>query len=163
MADAPKVPSGAMYIGLCQLRAQSASLRWQYAIVFMALNAAMGNLCYQLLALEGRLKLITIVLTAAAAILINFLWRGLVDRANQWIEHYTAVLRAIEKARGTESGVFVFGDDQFLSYKETESLVKGMRFRTGIERLTDLVLAAWIAVVLACGLWGMYLAGLGKL
>lgn len=163
MADEPRVPSGAMYIGLCQLRAQAANLRWQYAIVFMALNAAMGNLCFQLLALENRQKLVGVILIAFAAILVNYLWRGLVDRANQWIEYYTTLLRAIEEKYGTESGVLVFGDERYLSYQEAESLVKGMRFRVGIKRLTDIVLGAWVLVVLSCVLWGTYLVGLGKL
>ncbi len=37
------VPTGAMYIGLCQLRMQYVALRWQKAVAFMALNGVIGS------------------------------------------------------------------------------------------------------------------------
>lgn len=42
VAQGTKVPSGAMYVGLCQTRSQAANLRWQYALAFMALNGVVA-------------------------------------------------------------------------------------------------------------------------
>ena len=161
MADEAKVTAAAMYIGLNTARAQAATLRWQYAIAFMALNGVMGNLCFQYFDRTSAMKLLPVIFVAGLAFCTNILWRGLTDRANQWIEYYTSCLIALEK-KGTESGVLAFAHDNYLSKSETEHLVKGMRFRRGIKTLNDIMLAIWGGGGFALILYAAVLIGQGK-
>ena len=161
MADEQKVPAGAMYIGLNTARAQAANLRWQYAIVFMALNGVMGNACFQYFDRTGALALFPVILIAGLALYVNTLWRGLTDRANQWIEYYTTALESLEKV-GTESGVLVFAHKDYLSRPETEHLVRGHRFRRGIKTLNDIMLLVWFGALIALVLGAAVLYGQGK-
>ncbi len=162
MADESKVPSAAMYIGLNTARAQAANLRWQYAIVFMALNGVMGNLCFQNFERSTSLKLLPVIFIGGLAVGVNYLWRGLTDRANQWIEYYTNGLINLENA-GTHSGVLVFAHKDYLSKSETEHLVKGLRFRRGIKTLNDIMLGVWGVALIALVLLAAILVGQGKL
>lgn len=161
MADESKVPAGAMYIGLNTARAQAATLRWQYAIAFMALNGVMGNLCFQYFDRTNAMKLLPVILIAALAFYTNVLWRGLTDRANQWIEYYTSGLKSLEE-KGTESGVLVFAHKDYLSKPETENIVRGMRFRRGIKTLNDIMLGVWTGGFIALVLYAAILVGQGK-
>lgn len=153
------VPSGAMYIGLCTTRAQSANLRWQKAIVFMALNGAVSGWCFQLFSYESGTKLLGIALIAAIMIAINFLFRGLVNRANQWIDYFTVSIEDIELKYGTESGITVFANEQYLAKQAAESLVKGLRFRQGIKTLSEAMLVLWVLVLIFALAGGAYILG----
>ncbi len=161
MADESKVPAGAMYIGLNTARAQAATLRWQYAIAFMALNGVMGNLCFQYFDRSSAMKLLPVILIAALAFYTNVLWRGLSDRANQWIEYYTNCLRDLE-LKGTHAGVLAFAHSEYLSKPETEHLVRGLRFRRGIKTLNDIMLVVWGGGFIALVLYAAILVGQGK-
>ncbi len=155
------IQSGPMYIGLCQTRAQAAALRWQYAVVFMALNGVIGGWCLQLLdpskvQVIGSIGIISLVMLGT-----NFLFRGLVSRANQWIDYFTIAIEKIESESGTESGVLVFSDPNYLSKDVTQSSVQGFRFRRGIRTLSDSMIAIWGGIFIATLAWGMYVAGQG--
>jgi len=156
------VPSSAMYIGLCQTRATAAILRWQYAIVFMALNGVAGGWCFQQLDPEKWFKMILVVFITLLMLLANLLFRGLVDRANQWIDYYTVAAENIELKFGTESGIFVFADQKYLAKQAAEPLVKGWRFRSGIRILSISMVGVWGLVFLISLVWASVLIGQGK-
>ncbi len=162
--DSPKgspVPSGAMYIGLCTTRAQSANLRWQKAIVFMALNGAIGGWCFQVFEYGKANTLFGIAFIALVMFGANLLFKGLVSRANQWIDYFTERIESIERAYGTESGVFVFADDNYLAKQSTEPLVRGLRFRQGIQTLSTCMIGIWGFIFLVSIIAGSYLRGAG--
>lgn len=155
----PPVPSGAMYIGLCQTRAQAAALRWQYAVVFMALNGVVGSVCFNYIDYHKAGRMFPIAIIALFMLAGNGLFRGLVNRANQWIDYFTVLIERIENAVGTESGIRTFSDPNYLSKEATQPLVRGLRFRHGIRALSDSMLLIWGGVFLGCVSWGAYLAG----
>jgi hypothetical protein len=157
--DCKPVPSSSMYIGLCQTRAQAAVLRWQYAIVFMALNGVIGGWCFQLLRPDDMIRILGITLIALIMFFANLLFRGLVNRANQWIDYFTLAIEAVENKCGTETGIRVFSDPNYLSKDVTQPLVRGFRFRQGIRTLCDGMLLIWGGVFLATLAWGSYVAG----
>jgi hypothetical protein len=156
--------AGQMYIGICTTRAQSANLRWQKAVVFMAINAVLANVCVSFWDHFINLKTgIPCVGLSAAALLINHHWGNLVDRANQWIDYYTSVLEKLEVESLREIGVLVFADPKYLSRELTEPKVKGIRFREGIKYLTTIMFRFWLAVFFFFSCYGMYLLGQGRL
>lgn len=155
------VPSGSMYIGLCTTRAQSANLRWQKAIVFMALNGVIGGWCIQLFKFGQADSLFAIACIAAVMFFANLLFRGLVRRANQWIDYFTIAIEKIELKYGTETGVLVFSDPLYLAKQAAEPLVKGFRFRKGITTLSDTMIAIWGGMFLISLVWAAYSAGHG--
>ncbi len=158
--EIPKLPSAAMYMGICQTRAQSANLRWQKAIVFMAINAGLVNMGYVLLDVSSSRKMIPIIVLEAVAIWLNLLWGGLVDRANQWIGYYTTILKEIEEKAGTETGVLIFSSPTYLSRFDTE--VKGRRFREGIKTLSELMKYLWMITFVSSLGYFIYILGQGK-
>jgi len=151
-----------MYIGLCQTRAQAAALRWQYAVVFMALNGAVGSVCFNYLDYHKAGRMFPIAIIAIFMLTGNGLFRGLVNRANQWIDYFTVAIEEIEKRAGTESGVLVFADVNYLAKETAERFVHGLRFRNGIRALSDSMLLIWGGVFLGCVSWGAYIAGQGN-
>ncbi|HWO07584.1 MAG TPA: hypothetical protein VNM40_03295 [Candidatus Paceibacterota bacterium] len=157
--DSEPVPSGAMYIGLCQTRAQAAVLRWQYAFVFMALNGVVGGWCLQLLKPPEVLWIFGVSAISIVMIFANYLFRGLVVRSNQWIDYFTIAIEHIEEKSGTETGVRVFSDPNYLSRPSTQPQVQGFRFRQGIRSLYDIMVGLWITVAIVSVIYGAYLYG----
>lgn len=155
----PKVPSGAMYIGLCQTRAQATILRWQYAVAFITLNGVVVTLCSSLFDLRSAWKMAGIAVILMVMAWFNREWKLLNARTNQWVDHYTTLLGNIEAAHGTESGVLVFSAEGYLSKSATDSLVRGDRFRAIITRLSTVTLALSCAGFAAAVLCAVYLAG----
>ena len=123
--SAGPVPSSSMYIGLCQMRATAAVLRWQYAIVFMASNGVVGNWCVQLFDPMSILKMGGIAFIAGGMIFVNLLFRGLVDRANQWIDYFTTGIEQVEDKFGTETGTRIFSNKDYPAKEQNRPLVKG--------------------------------------
>lgn len=160
--SAGPVPSSAMYIGLCQTRAQAAVLRWQYAIVFMAFNGVVGGWCVPLVDKISVYKVGGLTFIAAAMIFVNLLFRGLVDRANQWIDYFTVATEDVEKKFGTETGVLVFASKEYPGKEEMRRFVRGWRFRDGIRILSDAMVGTWVIVFFIAFAWTSILIGQGK-
>lgn len=144
-SDEGPLPSGAMYIGICNLRAQSVRLRWQKIVVLITINLAVAGLCVRFITHTDPVHLGLFALVALLSIILNRLGYGLAERSNQWIVYYTEKLNAIEESYGTESGVLIFSDREYISKRETEHLVRGIRFRRGVESIVGIMLWLWRA------------------
>jgi hypothetical protein len=154
------IPSGAMYIGLCQSRIQYVALRWQKALAFMALNGVMGNTMYQVANVSQANATFKVAGISAVAVYLNFMWLRLTDRSNSWIAYYTKALEDMEKISGTESGVLVFGNEKYLS-RPVSADEDTSTFRRLVRELSAFIGALWFLALVFSVLWGVYLAGQG--
>ena len=155
------VPSGSMYIGICNMRAQSVALRWQKTIVLATVNVTLMGVWVQYVSSATWTTSVGLCVVAFAFSGLNARYaHGLAERSSQWIEYYTEKLRMIEDVHGTESGVRIFSDPEYISRMEMEHKVRGIRFRKGMQGIVSGIAATWLVLGIASALVVAY--NLGK-
>ena len=154
------LPSGAMYIGICNMRAQSVTLRWQKTIVLATVNVTLMGVWFQFFKYNEVWLLAVLCVLATIASLLNFRYaHGLAERSSQWIEYYTRVLKLLEEASGTETGIRAFSDPEYISRMDMEHHVRGIRFRKGMQSIVLGIAWTWLLGALVSGLLVAYHLG----
>lgn len=144
------IPSGSIYIGLCQSRAQASALRWQRAVVFIALNVPLANyvLSTGLQRNQTWDQYSLVALASLFGVALAHLWSGMVKREDKWIQFYTDRLVTIERTSGTESSILVFADESFPTVIRDG---KQISFKRGLSTLSNGVRWIWyFCCVSAC-------------
>ena len=152
------IPTSAMYIGICQSRAQASSSRLQRTIVYMAANAALLGWTINLTSygLHGRYWIAPMLIAFIGACM-NFMWRRQVRRENRFIDFYTGCLGAMETRFGTETGVIIFSANDFPSAVRAREI----SFRGGVKIMSVVAQILWGATCAGSLGWVIYTLGRG--
>jgi hypothetical protein len=129
----------------------------------MAMNTVLGTGAAGLLAHElNRSNSFYLLLLLLFSFLINFIWKGLMERANQWIDHYSQILSSMEEVSKDSILVRVFSDQEYLGKETASKRVSGIRFREGTLGLAIAMIIAWAVALLLMFGKIMYLIGQGN-
>lgn len=110
-ANDPMAPP--MYMALAQLRIGEATLRWQRAQMFIALNTAALTVGLPViirldvqLDVQGPWRALMATVLGIFGVVMSYCWRGLTLRAREWMEFWNEQLEAMEQTHNPQLKVF---------------------------------------------------------
>lgn len=155
------IPSGSMYLAWSNARMGYVALRWAKAVGFMALNGVGGTILYQNFTYSTARPLIALTMVCIAMAGFNFIWLHLTWRSNEWIEIYVRKLDEMEQASGTESGIIMFSDPEYLSRPQDQKKDKRSA-RRKLNEMATFIFIIWSGIGGMCFISAIYMLGRGK-
>lgn len=155
------IQSGSMYLAWSNTRMAYVALRWAKAVGFIALNGVAGSIVYQTFNYTSHRQMFSLAFISLMMTGLNWVWLRLTRRTNAWIAFYVRKLEEMELASGTESGVLMFSDKEYLSRPQDK---KGDKISASkhMNEMAVIILVIWFGFFLACLGSAIYLVGKGQ-